>query len=79
MRKTMVLTLLAATSFSLVTIGQAHAATASYTTTFKYVDATTNKTLMTVKITGSKNKTYTYKPVRWRLNNTQHRRSCLIR
>lgn len=63
MRKTMVLTLLAATSFGLVTVGQAHAATASYTTTFKYVDATTNKTLKTVKTTGSKNKTYTYKPV----------------
>ena len=59
----MVLTLLAATSFGLVTVGQAHAATASYTTTFKYVDATTNKTLKTVKTTGSKNKTYTYKPV----------------
>ncbi|MHB9626752.1 hypothetical protein ACX9YQ_04360 [Weissella cibaria] len=63
MRKTMVLTLLAATSFGLVTVGQAHAATASYTTTFKYVDVTTNKTLKTVKTTGSKNKTYTYKPV----------------
>lgn len=63
MRKTMVLTLLAATSFGLVTVGQAHAATTSYTTTFKYVDATTNKTLKTVKTTGSKNKTYTYKPV----------------
>ncbi len=63
MRKTMVLTLLAATSFGLVTGGQAHAATTSYTTTFKYVDATTNKTLKTVKTTGSKNKTYTYKPV----------------
>ena len=59
----MVLTLLAATSFGLVTVGQAHAATTSYTTTFKYVDATTNKTLKTVKTTGSKNKTYTYKPV----------------
>lgn len=64
MRKTMVLTLLAATSFGLVTVGQAHAATTSYTTTFKYVDATTNKTLKTVKTTGSKNKTYTYKPVK---------------
>lgn len=59
----MVLTLLAATSFGLVTVGQAQAATTSYTTTFKYVDATTNKTLKTVKTTGSKNKTYTYKPV----------------
>lgn len=63
MRKTMVMTLLAATSFGLVTVGQAHAATTSYTTTFKYVDATTNKTLKTVKTTGLKNKTYTYKPV----------------
>ncbi|WP_158701310.1 hypothetical protein [Weissella cibaria] len=63
MRKTMVMTLLAATSFGLVTVGQAHAATTSYTTTFKYVDATTNKTLKTVKTTGTKNKTYTYKPV----------------
>lgn len=59
----MVLTLLAATSFGLVTVGQAHEATTGYTTTFKYVDATTNKTLKTVKTTGSKNKTYTYKPV----------------
>lgn len=38
------------------------AANTRYTTTFKLVDKTTGKTLRTIKISGVKNRTYTFQP-----------------